>query len=1072
MADSFDPDAYLGAAPAPAFDPDAFLGAKPAAASTAPSTLSRLASPITDIPKEIFKASKSGTEGAMHYLNPFSEERKGYNERGEIVQPFLDTGKGVLSALSVPASPFIGAARSLLGHPMAAMIPTRTPEEQAKMRAAGVSPDFIPGATPEENYEQAKGHVDTAMSALAPKGAPVKVAPPPGLVRGPYEIPATAPAYQWSLNPKGTPIAPTPNGPLGVTLSEGQATGELPLIQKEQTALRGQAGEAAHARAQEFANQQKGEVTNATERVARGFDPLNQMVAESPQQAGDIVSNALSKTEALKRQYLQQEAEALRPTATMHPLDAADMVSGALRNSSEVRNVARANTERGLATEHEAIRSELSPDNNVLARSPQEASDIVSGAVTRAEEQARLARDEAYDTFREQPGQFNPTAFRGVGNAIRRSLNTGDDPVILNGKVTPMAVGALQDLERTLQSSARTALSPDTPSYRPFTPSLIDDMRKRLLSFQRQASSSARATGDFSDVRAMGRVTDAFDDVVQRSLRNPAQFSGDGQAVADALAQARGLHSELRNTFTKQGGGDKVGPIMQQIVGQREGQAAPANQISQWLYGTGQTPVLVANRMLRLFGEGSQEVSALKQGLFSHITERPEGVTAWGPEQVANRIYDFVGGKGRTLTHTYFSPEEIGRLTDYANQLRQSVPPPMAQTDVVARAVQRVVGEGGQGATPAELADTLFGRAGHGENPMGVKIAQHIRDTQGADSDAFRAIRQGMFSRLTRSDLGRLGEDPAAIAKQTREFLNGRGRPMAETLFSEAERRRLGNYADALDAHAERSAAPKSEVDRAIAKITGRDGEPATGREVADLLYSRSVARDRSLSVNLAKRLKDEFGETSPQWTAVKQGLFHQLADAGEGMTAFGPGKIAQRINKFMNVDGVELANQVFSPAERALIEQYAALHRKLEVPQAGANWSGSGTALAPILKKVSGGISALVGAVLGHTIAPGLYGVGEGVGAAGAAKVSSMFSEARQMRQITRQMPLVAEQLQRWQRAAAIANRQNTPLTQRTMNLASANLAQSLQNIGLNPIALMRQTQGPASSRADQQQQ
>jgi hypothetical protein len=56
-------------------------------------------------------------------------------------------------------------------------------------------------------------------------------------------------------------------------------------------------------------------------------------------------------------------------------------------------------------------------------------------------------------------------------------------------------------------------------------------------------------------------------------------------------------------------------------------------------------------------------------------------------------------------------------------------------------------------------------------------------------------------------------------------------------------------------------------------------------------------------------------------------------------------------LNQFLNGGGKEMAEAVFSPAERDLLKQYADLHRALEVPQTGANWSNSATFVAPMLR-------------------------------------------------------------------------------------------------------------------------
>ena len=923
-------------------------------------------------------------------------------------------------------------------------------------------------------WSMVKGAGNLGLGGLGYVTAPIN-APLHTIVGEPVEH-ATGSPLAGSLAEAGAGFAlPVPKGiprigkaaelpaelEFGVTLSGGEAANDLAMRQKEQASIR--RGEQPAWEAQRAA-----QLEAAQADIAKQLDPGGQNIAETPTEAGDIVSGSLQRTEADRRQLVNSEAAFLVPTSTVHPLDAADNVAQTLRNSADAVATTRGQTAQQLQTQHEALRASLSPDNVVLARSPQEAADIVSGGVTRAEEQAREARDAAYDNFRAQEGTFAPTAFRGVGNTIKRSLNAGDDPVILNGKTTPMALAAMQDLDRNLGAAVRNAAAPETKTFAPFTPASIDDARKRLIAFQRQANSSARATNDFSDVRAMGRVMDGFDDLVQQLLRSPATFSGDGNAVAASIAQARGLHSDLRQTFSRQGSGDAVGPVMQKIVGQRFGQAAPPNQIAQWLYGNGATPPLVAQRMINVFGANSPEVAAIKQGLFSHITERPEGVTAWGPEQVADRIYDFTNGRGRTLTQTYFTPTEQQQLRAYADSLRASVAPPVAPNDVVARALSRISGVGGQGATSGELADTLFGRAGLGENPLGVKLAQHVQNTYGPGSDAFNSLRQGMFSRLVRSEAGPLGFDPEKIAGQIGEFLDGRGRPMANTLYSPAEQTQLRNYADALRSHAENAAMPTSEVDRAMAKIAGRDGPPATPREVADLLYSRSVARDRNLSVNLARRLKDQFGESSPQWSAVKQGLFQQLTNPGEGMTAWGPQKIGQRLNKFLNVDGTEMSQVLYSPQERKTLQNYADLMNRITMPP--GSYFPSAPPIQAAMAAMRARVGGIVGALIGRTIVP-IPLVGELAGLAAGSQTERALERLHSG--VSKQLPIVADQMAKWSRAqsAAMAQPMNPLLRQGAVG-ATVNLQKALTPLGIDMKQLSGVPPGPGPGNAQPNQQ
>lgn len=675
--------------------PDAPWATAPATPKTeTPSLASRIARPVTDIPKEVYRATADAVGSTAHYLNPFSRERKDAMLRGDVVKPFLDTGRGLLSAVGAPMAPILGAARSLIGRPLAEAMPIATPEQQEKMRAAGASERIIPRATEEQNYERATEGTDAAMGAMGARGG-LKSAPLPA------------------------PPPPKPaSGPLGVTLSEGQETGALPLIQKEQAAVRGQLGDTAQARAQEFVSQQKGEVQAATEGVAKDLDPFQQVIAETPQEAGQLVSEGMQSAAAQRKAGVKQ----------------------------------------------------------------------------------------AYDEAKSYPGEIHAGAFEGIGQKIKGELTLGDNPIVIDDKLTPFASQAIRDVEDRI---SKLIIQNRADPFGPPNPEKIvgvdlkgvDQMRKRLSAFRRDAFSS----GNAADGRAAQAVIKSFDNQVDAAV-NGGLFKGDPRAV-QAWNDARAAHADYMGTFT--------------------------------------------------------------------------------------------AGKN----------------------------------DPAGRVVERILGK---------------------------------------------------------------GNNPAAIPN-----------------------------------------------------------------DVADFIYGGSGINPSSLNVNVAKRVKGILGEQSPEWSAVKQGLFSRLVEAGPGATDWGPGKIAQRVNKFLNADGLELSKEVFSPQERRLVQQYADLQRKLQVPQAGANWSNTSTILAPMLKKISGGVAALVGGVVGHTVAPGLYGAAEAAGAMGASRVSKVFSDAKQMRQISTQMPLVAEAIQKWQRAAALANKANTPITQRTMNIASANLARSLQNIGINPAALMQGAAG-----------
>lgn len=125
---------------------------------------------ISDIVPEIKKA-------ATENIDTIKNAAQGYENKGHL-QATADVGKAILAVPGLIASPITGAARSLLGHPLA-----------AATHAIGsvINPEVAAKDNPQEMYESAKGGVDKAMMALAPRGAS-----PVGLRQAPAPVPAAA----------------------------------------------------------------------------------------------------------------------------------------------------------------------------------------------------------------------------------------------------------------------------------------------------------------------------------------------------------------------------------------------------------------------------------------------------------------------------------------------------------------------------------------------------------------------------------------------------------------------------------------------------------------------------------------------------------------------------------------------------------------------------------------------------------------------------------------------------------------------------------------------------------------
>lgn len=116
-----------------------------------------LSDAVTDIPSEIGNAASSAWEKIKALRNR--------SEQGP-VEGLMTTGRAALAVPELAMSPITGAARSLIGHPMA-----------MAEHAIGsvINPEVAAKDNPQQMYETAKGDVDTAMSAMAarrPAGPP------------------------------------------------------------------------------------------------------------------------------------------------------------------------------------------------------------------------------------------------------------------------------------------------------------------------------------------------------------------------------------------------------------------------------------------------------------------------------------------------------------------------------------------------------------------------------------------------------------------------------------------------------------------------------------------------------------------------------------------------------------------------------------------------------------------------------------------------------------------------------------------------------------------------------------
>lgn len=578
---------------------------------------------------------------------------------------------------------------------------------------------------------------------------------------------------------RGRP-APTPQNietvaGIEVPLRSSQVTGDAAESAAEQVLLRGGRGEQAQQAAVAFDDLAAARMREATDEIGSRLNP-NAAAAgttrTAPQDAGERVVSELA----------QQEAERVsRETAR---LAAMEREAAALR-----RQVGAGN-------------AYLPAGRGVNVGSPFDAAEQVGDAVRGTAAQARQTRTQRYNDLRNVPGEFEPALFTHIGNSIRTRISAGQSPVRVTPELTPNANEALRVLDETIgglnfPNAALPAGQRAAP--RPITSDTIEEARKQLTALYGDARRAARAnapTGP-SDLRAMDRIMDAFDDHLELAARGG--FSGDVDALLHAQRVARQSHAAYRATYSKQGPGDEVGAAIEKILGRYDGQAATPDQIAQLAYGSASDPgggmaIKIAQRLRGILGENSEAWQAYKQGLVSHLLDVPAGATPLTPQQVSERLGKFLtGNKGRGLAQVVFTPDELRAFRSFAETNRSLTS--MPDTSDVGKIMRKIAGtDGGIPSTPGEVVDYLYSRTGRGDKGISVRLAQRLKNE--LSPEGWTMVRQGMWSKLTDAGEGKIPFEAQALSQRINEFLNESGRSLAHVMFNAAERAEMQKLAD------------------------------------------------------------------------------------------------------------------------------------------------------------------------------------------------------------------------------------------------------------------------------------
>ncbi|KRR21914.1 hypothetical protein [Bradyrhizobium retamae] len=266
--------------------------------------------------------------------------------------------------------------------------------------------------------------------------------------------------------------------------------------------------------------------------------------------------------------------------------------------------------------------------------------------------------------------------------------------------------------------------------------------------------------------------------------------------------------------------------------------------------------------------------------------------------------------------------------------------------DTIGAAVEKILGKfSDTRAAPDEIVKLAYGSGSAPGSQMPVQIAQRIERIFGRNSDEFATYKQGLFAQLTQGE-------PEQAAARIVEFLEGtKGRMLAHTVFEPGERASLARYAERIRSVSAPQPVEPGAAAAAIRRYSGADGgPPASGNQIVNDLFGATGKGNGRFAVDLAVRLKQSL--TPEGWTAVRQGMWEKLTNAGEGKIQFEAQALSQRLHEFLNESGSQLSKVLFSPKELQLMGQLASVYKQMIPVKGTTNPSGT----APMLAKIASG--------------------------------------------------------------------------------------------------------------------
>ncbi len=442
-----------------------------------------------------------------------------------------------------------------------------------------------------------------------------------------------------------------------------------------------------------------------------------------------------------------------------------------------------------------------------------------------------------------------------------------------------------------------------------------------------------------------------------RPVVRMGEEAGIGRRAADAVADQNAAHTE------------RVAPFRQQVVDDLAASGIQARDVN---------PAHLDDAAQRLYrGEHATGGDAFEAAVMAG----QDGRVARGPTAA-----DFVPFDGPTARATSDalpggSDELTTALRNARGLFRQHVQAfkQRGPGDDAGQLMQQVIE---RDMTPAELAAKMFGSASRpGERGLVTRFATRLREAMGNESPALAAVQQGLIAHALD------GNGTGDVGRRLDVLLRGEGRTAASAVLTSDQRGALGAFRAALyETERRRQALPDW-----VTGLARKDFDP---NAVTADLFGSGVPGARIGSASYAKALKGFLGESSAEWSEVRQAAVSRLLRPdGRDLS---PIQEADRIRAFVQGDGARFAEHLFDASERARLMRYAAVLRSTVLPSglAAPDNPARRAMVANLLNGVLGAVAFKVGAPTAAA-APFTAKVGQrvAIGGPGAFMASRSFS-------------------------------------------------------------------------------